>query len=93
MKFEDSKTGGVHLALAALCGEWAGSTKTWFEPDVVADESTMTGKMSPILGGRFILHEWAFANGTDEYFKQFGVHRSASVFSEGSQKIDRRAAR
>ena len=59
MKFEDSKTGGVHLRLAALCGEWTGPTKTWFEPDVVADESPMSGKMSAILDGRFILHEYS----------------------------------
>ena len=59
MKFEDSKTGGVHLRLGALCGEWAGPTKTWFDPDVIGDESPMSGKMSPILGGRFVLHEYS----------------------------------
>lgn len=59
MKFEESLEGGVHLRLATLAGEWEGTTKTWFEPDVLADESPMTGKMSAILGGRFILHEYA----------------------------------
>ena len=59
MKFEESIEGGVHLRLATLAGEWEGTTKTWFEPDVLADESPMTGKMSAILGGRFILHEYA----------------------------------
>lgn len=59
MKFHESLEGGVHLRLATLVGEWEGTTKTWFEPDVLADESSMTGKMSPILGGRFILHEYA----------------------------------
>ena len=63
MNFDDSKTGGVHLRLAALAGEWQGTTTTWFEPDVVADESPMNGKMSAILGGRFILHEYAGSMG------------------------------
>lgn len=59
MKFEESKESGPHSQLAQLVGEWQGVTKTWFEPDVLADESPMTGKMSAILAGRFILHEYA----------------------------------
>src|SRR5436190_7812393 len=59
MKFDESLRGGVHLRLATLAGEWEGTTKTWFEPGVLADESPLTGKMSAILGGRFILHEYA----------------------------------
>jgi hypothetical protein len=47
------------LGFAVLAGDWQGATKTWFKPDVVGDESPMTGKMSAILGGRFILHEYA----------------------------------
>jgi hypothetical protein len=59
MGFDESKTDGRHFGLARLKGEWSGMTKTWFEPGVVADESPMTGKMSAILGGRFILHEYS----------------------------------
>ncbi len=58
MKFEESKENGPHARLAELVGEWQGMTKTWFEPDVLADESPMTGKMSAILDGRFIVHEY-----------------------------------
>lgn len=58
MKFDESKEGGVHLGLATLAGEWEGPTTTWFEPDVIGDVSPMRGKMSAILGGRFILHEY-----------------------------------
>ena len=58
-KFDESLSSGQHARLAALAGEWEGSTKTWFEPDVVADESPMTGKIKPILGGRFLLHEYS----------------------------------
>lgn len=61
MKFDESRSTGPHSQLAKLVGEWSGSTKTWFEPDVVADESPMTGKMTSILGGRFIMHEYTGA--------------------------------
>ena len=57
-KFETSKETGVHQQLSALVGEWEGPTKTWFEADELADESPMQGTMRPILGGRFILHEY-----------------------------------
>lgn len=58
MKFEQSKANGPHAKLAQLVGEWQGMTKTWFEPDILADESPMTGKMSTILDGRFVVHEY-----------------------------------
>jgi len=57
-KFQASKTSGVHHQLSKLEGNWEGTTKTWFEPDKLADESPVTGTMKPILGGRFILHEY-----------------------------------
>lgn len=58
MKFAESKESGPHARLAALAGDWSGMTTTWFEPDVVADESMMTGTIRPILDGRFMLHEY-----------------------------------
>jgi hypothetical protein len=59
MKFEESKTSGTHAKLAELVGEWQGTTKTWFEPDVIADESPMTGSIKAILDGRFVMHEYS----------------------------------
>ena len=58
MKFDESKSSGQHGELAKLVGEWSGMTKTWFEPDVLADESPMTGTIKPLLGGRFVMHEY-----------------------------------
>lgn len=58
MKFEESKLTGHHAGFAKFVGEWSGTSKTWFEPDVVADESPMTGTIKPILDGRFLLHEY-----------------------------------
>lgn len=57
-KFEVSLESGVHSKLQAMTGTWEGMTKTWFEPDVVADESEMKGTIRSILGGRFLLHEY-----------------------------------
>lgn len=57
-KFETSKSTGAHFQLTKLAGEWEGITRTWFEPDKLADESAVRGTMRPILGGRFILHEY-----------------------------------
>lgn len=44
--------------LASLVGSWQGSCRTWFEPDVLADESPVEGSISQVLGGRFIRHEY-----------------------------------
>ena len=57
-KFEASKTTGAHFRLSKLVGEWEGITKTWFEPDKIADESPMRGSVRLVLGGRFIVHEY-----------------------------------
>jgi len=57
-KFETSKTTGPHFRLSKLVGEWEGITKTWFEPDKIADESPIRGSMRLILDGRFIMHEY-----------------------------------
>lgn len=57
-KLETSKLTGKHFLLHKLAGEWEGISKTWFEPDKVADESAISGTMRPILDGRFILHEY-----------------------------------
>jgi hypothetical protein len=59
MKFDESKADGQHAELLRLVGEWSGMTKTWFEPDKLADESPMTGKIRAILDGRFVLHEYS----------------------------------
>lgn len=57
-KLERSKSSGPHSQLKKLVGDWKGTTKVWFEPDKVADESPLEGTMRLILDGRFILHEY-----------------------------------
>lgn len=56
--FEISLKSGMHKNLGALAGNWAGMTKTWFEPGIIADESPMQGNIRPILDGRFLFHEY-----------------------------------
>ncbi len=57
-KLEISLESGPHHELSKLVGEWKGTSRTWFEKDVVADESAVSGKIKSILGGRFVLHEY-----------------------------------
>jgi len=59
VKFTESKEKGPHAGFDALIGDWSGTTRTWFEPGVVADESPMAGTIRPILDGRFLLHEYS----------------------------------
>ncbi|MBA2746062.1 MAG: DUF1579 family protein, partial [Flavisolibacter sp.] len=56
--FDESRTSGIHSELSRLQGIWKGTTKTWFDPAQLEDESPISGTMKPILDGRFILHEY-----------------------------------
>ena len=53
-KFEQSLENGPHNKLQKLIGEWNGKTKTWFEKDVLADESDANAAITSLLDGRFI---------------------------------------
>ncbi|MCW7480241.1 DUF1579 domain-containing protein [Leptospira kanakyensis] len=53
-KFEESLTNGAHKQLQSIVGHWAGKTKTWFEKDVLADESNAEATITTLLDGRFI---------------------------------------
>jgi hypothetical protein len=44
--------------LNQMAGTWEGTAKTWFEPDVIADESPIHGTIKSVLDGRFLLHEY-----------------------------------
>lgn len=59
MKFAESLESGLHASLVELVGEWTGTCRTWFEPDVLADESAMHGSFRAVLGGRFLIYEYA----------------------------------
>jgi hypothetical protein len=44
--------------LKSLVGSWEGTCRTWFEPGKLADDSKITGKIRPMLDGRFFRHEY-----------------------------------
>lgn len=57
--FEVSLAEGGHQRLARMTGEWAGTTRVWFEPDPPpASESAQSGTLRSVLGGRFLVHEY-----------------------------------
>lgn len=53
-KLAISKENGPHSRLARLVGIWKGTTSTWFEKDILADESPMQAKITLVLDDRFI---------------------------------------
>ncbi|ADO75734.1 DUF1579 domain-containing protein [Stigmatella aurantiaca] len=55
---ESLSEGGIHHRLSQLAGQWEGVTKTWFEPDKLADESPWRGTIRPVAGGRLVVHEY-----------------------------------
>ena len=58
MKLAESKETGPHKDMLRMLGEWKGTTKVWFEADVLSDESPVEGSFKSILDGRFLLHEY-----------------------------------
>jgi len=44
--------------LKSMVGSWEGTCRTWLEPGKLADESKITGRIRPILDGRFLRHEY-----------------------------------
>lgn len=57
-KLTESLATGMHHHMSRLAGDWEGTTTVWFEPGVIGDQSPVKGTMRPILGGKFILHEY-----------------------------------
>lgn len=44
--------------LKTLAGSWEGTSRTWFEPGKLADESRVTGTFRPLFDGQFVRHEY-----------------------------------
>lgn len=81
-KFKQSLTSGPHAELKKLVGNWAGTNTTWFEPEKIADQSPIKGTIRPILGGKFILHEYttAFSGNPVGGMAVFGYHLGIGKF-------------
>lgn len=59
LTFTTSLASGPHSFLKRLCGTWKGTTKTFFEPSVLADESPWEGTIRPLLNGMFVQHDYS----------------------------------
>lgn len=44
--------------LERLSGNWWGVAKTWFEPDKLADESSVVGRFEKVFNGKFVRHTY-----------------------------------
>jgi hypothetical protein len=64
--------GGAHHYFSQLVGDWEGTVRTWFEPDVLADTSAISGSIRTVLGGRFALHEYSFEQQGERYTEHAG---------------------
>jgi hypothetical protein len=69
MTFSQS-SGSPHHFLSQLAGGWAGTSRVWFEPDKLADESHVAGSIQIILEGRFALYLY---QGTIQGEQQYGM--------------------
>ena len=81
-KFEQSIEEGPHRELNLMAGAWKGIARTWFEPDKIANESEIEGNIKPVLGGRFLLHEYksSFAGNPLEGITLFGYDLNTNAF-------------
>ncbi len=58
IEYDQSRKSGPHSFLRALVGQWEGHTRTWFDPEILADEFISKGSSRPIFEGRFVLFEY-----------------------------------
>ncbi|MEJ7737620.1 MAG: DUF1579 domain-containing protein [Chitinophagaceae bacterium] len=81
-KLEKSLHTGAHQQLHLLVGDWEGITRTWFEPNQLADESPMKGTMKAVLDGRFILHEYSGSINSEPFegLAIYGYHLGSRSF-------------
>lgn len=81
-EFEKSLGEGAHKALGGMAGAWSGITRVWFEADAPpAMEAAQRGTLRKVLGGRFLLHEYAYGEGEQagEGVALYGVHLDADA--------------
>ncbi len=77
----DALRDAPHRRLARMAGEWEGTYRLWFERDMLAAESGQRGSLRPVLGGRFLVHEYEW---------EFDGRRYAGVALIGSHIDEKR---
>jgi hypothetical protein len=75
--------GGAHHLLGRLAGTWTGVTRTWFEPDKLADESPTRARIRAVLDGRFVALEYEGAMKGKPLFGMaiIGYHIDAGLYT------------
>jgi hypothetical protein len=53
--------------LRALAGEWEGTTRTWFEPEKLADASPARCRFRPVGDSGFLVHEYEGSLGGEAF--------------------------
>lgn len=68
--------------LSQLAGSWQGQMKTWFGPDNLVNEATITGTLRPVLEGKYLMHEYksSFENKPFEGIALYGYDRALKKF-------------
>ena len=56
--FIASQKDGAHALLTRMAGSWIGTSKLWFEPGKLAEETPVGGLLRPVLDGMFVVHEY-----------------------------------
>jgi hypothetical protein len=82
-EFEQSLASGRHQALASMSGDWAGTTRVWFEPDQPpVMDLQQSGTLRSVVGGRFLLHEYRYGEGEQagEGIALYGLHLDEDAY-------------
>ena len=58
--------------LNSMVGSWEGTCRTWFQPGKLADESSVKGDITPMLGGKFVRHA---TNSMEHVFRTDCAHQ------------------
>ncbi len=68
--------------LNTLVGQWAGTNRTWFEPNNLADESPITATLRQLPGSQYIIYEYQSALEGKPFhgLAIFGFNRFTHVF-------------
>lgn len=71
--------------LKSLIGKWQGTSRTWFEPGKLADESPITAEFSAVMDGRFLRHVYRGAmQGKPRYGEELLAFNSVTKNYESS---------
>ncbi|RYY97321.1 MAG: DUF1579 domain-containing protein [Chitinophagaceae bacterium] len=62
-RLDTSKASGPHAQLNKMAGTWEGTSRVWFDPAKVEDESPVRGTMRALMNGKYIIHEYETAFG------------------------------